>query len=235
MKIKGLGKYFLAILACFAVIYNLVLFIVVSKVDKEILNTGSFWIAYVWMMLALIAWGVMGILEKSNNLGGLRPMMTSVYLYELVTFVLSTFIIIVAKNLGTVWAILIAVAVTVLAVMLGVFGKLQTAVINQNPARVIKVYTIEELEIFFNTVASQCSGDSQAGALRAAQLVAGLSTIPGNDELEQLDKRIIERCHFIKDNALRGETNLSYNIQKLQQLLKDRQDIVDEATKNANN
>lgn len=235
MKTKQNSKYLTMAWAIVLVMYNVVLFLVVAKNNQELFKKPTFWILYVWMMIAFIATKIIAVFEKAVAYGGLRPLLAGIYGYLIVTFVITTVLFFVCAKLHFIWAILIFAVVTCLAAAFMCFGGLNNAMLKQNQPRVKEIYKIEELSGYFTGIANGGSTRFQGILNHLASLTANLTTVEGNDEVAAIDKRLIERAAFIKGNAERLENNIDHNAEKFEELLKERESVVARVNANAKN
>ncbi len=92
-------KYFLLLWVVIVAAYNAVLFLLFNQFAKETLKETSFWVIYGSMMFAFLVWLVIGLLERNTKLGGISPIVTFVYPYLLIIFLMTTIMLFFAKNI----------------------------------------------------------------------------------------------------------------------------------------
>ncbi len=216
---------FIGIWGVLVLAYNAVLFTIVAniKAKESLLHSSVFWILYGWMMFVFLLWLIIFLLEKPTKAGNIRPMMTFVYPYFGITFVITTFLYFFATKIKIAAFVLVPIIIiTALVIVMMILGLMHRKQIEANPQTLKEITRVEELTSFFQNIGNVTTGQYQKIVLELAKKCEGL-TSSENEKTIQLDKRLIEYALFIKKNALNEEINIENNIKMFENLLKARE------------
>lgn len=220
-------KYFLLLWLVVVAVYNAVLFLLFNQFSKETLKENNFWVIYACMMFAFVVWLVVGLFEKKTKLGGISPVNTLVYPYIVVIFLMTTIMLFFVKDILLVLIIIPMIIITAAFLIFMIFACLNHKWEKDNPQKVQELFSVEGLEEYFEGIALKCDESCKNAVYDLSTFCNGLKSIKGSDELDALEKRLFEYASFIKQNALRGEElNINNNIQKVKDLLKEREAII---------
>lgn len=226
MKPK-LNKMFIAIWAVIVLVYNAVLFLLVNDLKKELFDKSTFWVNYVWMMIAFLIWLVIELIAKSTKKGNLRPLTIVVYpfviLSFLITFVLYFFIMKVSF-IAIFIPMIIIIGIFVICLFL---ANVQTIALAHAPKQGNMLLCVEELAVYFGEIEQCVSDQTQKKLHRLTILCRDLHSVEKGEEVKNLEKRIYEYASFIKKDIDQGEeSNVYLHIEKVEQLLKERANLI---------
>ena len=220
-------KYFLLLWVVIVAAYNAVLFLLFNQFAKETLKETSFWVIYGSMRFAFLVWLVIGLLERNTKLGGISPIVTFVYPYLLIIFLMTTIMLFFAKNILVVWVLVPMILISAVLIILAIFACFNRKWIKDNPQKVPELFSVEGLENYFEDLASKCDESCKNVIYDLASICDGLTSMKGSSELDALEKRLFEYASFIKQNAMRAEElNIYHNVEKFRELLKEREALV---------
>lgn len=224
---KVINKYFALIWLVVVGVYNALLFLLFNEYQKEALDKPAFWVLYGVMMFAFIVWLVIGNIEKNTKDGGIRPISTFVGPYVGLLFVITTIMFFFASKLNVIWIIIPFILITALFLIVVIFASKNREMIKENPQRVKEIFSVEDLKAYFMDAAEGATTDTKEVVLSLSNLCAGLTSISGSTELDNLEKRLFEYAALIKQNAARGETlNIYNNVDRFKKVLKEREALV---------
>ncbi len=222
MKIK-LKKYLIAIWFIIVIAYNLVLFLLVSNLKKELLNNSVFWILYGWMMISMAIWLVVSIVEKKTKIGNLAPNQAIIFPYLSIVFLVTTVLYFFATNITKVGLIFVPIIIiTALIIVLLVLGIMHQNVVKENQPTLKEIRKVEELSSYFYNNANECENEYKKIVLELAENTKGLIT-SNDSNVNSIDKQLIEYATFIVRNAKNGQNNIDNNVNTFNRLLEERQ------------
>lgn len=234
MKTK-INKYFLAVWLIVVAVYNITLFLLVNHFAVEFFNNINFWILYGSMMFALILWFVFGILDKNTKLGGLSLLSTFVFIYMILVFIMTTIMFFFTKKILSIAIIIPMLLITGVLAIFTVFATKNKKQIVNNSNHLFEITNVELLEDYFKHLADT-NKNFENILLDLANKCEGLTNILNIYDIEKLDKRIIEYASFIKRNTLNDEeSNIQNNINKIKDLLQEREALIAKTKNNADN
>lgn len=220
-------KHFLLIGIILTIVYNAVLFLIFSLVDKEAFKTFNFWLIYACMMIAIIAWFIVALLCKTTKMGTLNYLQTVTAPYTAFIFLFTTIMFFVNKKVSYIVILVIFIILTGLYLCLLVVGNLSYKNTETNPAKIITITKVEQLSNYFGEILSFYNGAFQEEIASLQTSCEMLSTDLDNEELVKIDKRLFEYATFINKNAVNNEeNNINANIMKFKELLKERNALV---------
>ena len=136
-------KYFLLLWVVIVAADNAVLFLLFNQFAKETLKEPSFWVIYGSMMFAFLVWLVIGLLERNTKLGGISPIVTFVYPYLLIIFLMTTIMLFFAKNILVVWVLVPMILISAVLIILAIFACFNRKWIKDNPQKVPELFSVE--------------------------------------------------------------------------------------------
>ena len=134
-------KYFILIWLVFVAIYHLVVFLLFNQFAKDVFEKASFWTIYGCMMFAFLVWFITGLLERNTKFGGISPILTFIYPYIFIIFLMTTIMLFFVKHILLVFIIIPFGIISAIFIILIIFAMMNREWIKKNPQKVLEVDT----------------------------------------------------------------------------------------------
>ncbi len=227
-------KYFLMIWTIFVGFFNALLFICVSlaKDSEKYFKSPGFWTIYAFIMFALIALLIVDLVANKNPQARIRSSLDTCFIFVCVNIALGIILLIISAFIKTPFPFIAAfipflVVLAILAVYF-VFSMKNEAMLQENPQLVPEVISMAELPEYLNTINQQVSDSATKTLLQQAiDLSKNYTESMGNEDVLRVEKSIFEYARRIRIDVKQGQNvNIFNNIQKVIDLLKDRENYV---------
>lgn len=226
MKQK-LNQLFIVIWAVILLVYNAVLFLLVNQLKKELFDKPAFWVNYAWMMIAFLIWLGVELITKSTKKGNLRPLTAMIYPFLAVSFLATSILYFFVMNIVLIGIIIPMIIVIGLFVICYCLASVQTTVLEQSTKSSKGLLRVEDLSIYFSEIEQYTTDNTQRALHHLTILCRDLHSVEKGEEVRQLEKRIYEYASFIEKDIQQGEdSNVYLHIEKVEQLLKERANLI---------
>ncbi|MCM1260161.1 MAG: hypothetical protein NC182_04390 [Prevotella sp.] len=226
MKQK-LNQFWIVIWTIILLVYNAVLFLLVNQLKKELFDKPAFWVNYAWMMIAFLIWLVVELIAKSTQKGNLRPLTVVVYPFLAVSFLTTSILYFFAMNIVLIGIIIPMIMIIGLFIIGYCLASVQTTVLERSTKSSKGFLRVEDLTSYFSEIEQYTSDKTQRALHHLTILCRDLHSVEKGEEVKQLEKRIYEYASFIEKDIQQGEdSNVYLHIEKLEQLLKERANLI---------
>lgn len=210
--------YYLAIWAVIVGLFNALLFII----DKN--RNAAFWLTYGFVMGSFVI-NLIGFMIAPRNKQRTNAITTLCFMYAIICL-LSGIIFFIFPNIYVTVIICVYLVLTALFIVLLVFGMMNQKQISANPQKQKELFNMSQLITYLQDIQKISTNVAVRNGINDLVNFA-MGATPNDKELkavEDIEKQIYEYSSFIKKNVERDEVNnVFYNIDKVKNLLKERE------------
>lgn len=224
MKKFGSKKYFLAVILTFLLLFNVLLFLLTKKSNRN----DAFWVAYGFVMFSFVALFITSFVSKEGKTGiaFIHPALTVVGLYLLIVFFLALIVFFIPSiSLKTVLVMMILV--TGISLVVYFFALMNRDLIKRESIKSTMMFKITDVYPVLEKIKNSSSDVTLKQQLDEMMALALNAIEVESDNILVLDKRIFEYVQFVEKNVRRGEMNNVYhNLNKVKELFKLREQSI---------
>lgn len=211
--------YYLVIWAVVVGVFNILLFIL----DKN--HNSEFWVTYSFVMVSFVI-NLIGFMVTPRQKQRINSITTFCFIYALVSLIAGIiFFIIGNANIAIIISIFVVIAG--IFIILNVFGTINQKQIKEyNVENKMTIADMSSLVTYLQDIQKNSDNVAIRNSINdLVNFVMGATPNKNNlEEVESIEKQIFEYSTFIKKNVQQDEVNnVFYNIDKVKQLLKERE------------
>lgn len=225
MKKLFANKYFLLILLTVIVTFNLILFLLVNQFNQELLQSGSFWVLYGFVMVFFIIIGGLRLINFNQKYNQDNTLMFLVVPTCLIAVILGVILFFFVEHILTT-IIVVIYALLLGLVLIGIILTLlhQSQLKNFQPKE-IEIISMSGLKDYLYQLMNlpHCNNVISERLLTLIEKANLVVKNPNLDAVKKIEKRIFEYATFIKkDIDNNSVNNFLFNAERIEKLLEQR-------------
>jgi hypothetical protein len=228
-------KYFILLWAIVVALFNVLLFVCCSSVKdpNHYYQSSGFWTIYAFIMFGFISVFVVGFFTNRGQARIAAPLLTCA-MYAGINLVVGIILLIISAFLKNPFPFLAAFLpffiILAIVALFFVFSAKNQEMLKENPQLVPEVLSMGELAGYLEAVKNQVAAPAARTLLdQAIEAARHYTESMGNEDVTRKEKSIYEYARRVRIDATKHqEVNIFNNIQKVIDLLQERENYISE-------